>query len=129
MRTKPIRRDEIRYCWDIETMPASGMRKGEPITKLWAPLLRDLDQERRRDWESWVEKGISSADDPPEPISVPHPYCLCRCRHCGTRSTRPRGAWDTTAARCSTVQTNASKPPIRCSSPRPSRHARNNVPL
>jgi hypothetical protein len=85
MRTKPIRRDEIRCCWDIETMPANGMCKGRdgdlvPITKLWAPLLRALDQERKETWESWPPhlKG-----DRPEPITVPAPYRKWRCRHCG----------------------------------------------
>jgi hypothetical protein len=84
-RTKPIRRDEIRYSWDIGTMPASSMRKSrdgglEPVANLWARLLRSLDQERRESWESWRPqlKG-----DPPEPIKVPRPYRKSRCRHCG----------------------------------------------
>jgi hypothetical protein len=87
-RTKPVQRDEIRCGWRIETMPVSSMYKNrdgdlEPIANLWAPLLRSLDQERREDWEDWVKGGLSSADSPPEPITVPHPYRKLMCRHCG----------------------------------------------
>jgi len=80
-RTKPVKRDEIRCCWDIETMPASSMRKNrdgdlEPIAELWAPLLRELNLEN----EEWVSKGLSGLY---EPITVPAPYRKWRCRRCG----------------------------------------------
>jgi hypothetical protein len=83
MRTKPIRRDEIRYQGDIETMPASGMRKGKPIAELWAPLLRSLDQDRKETWQHWVRSGLESADNPPEPLTVPRPYRKRNCLRCG----------------------------------------------
>jgi hypothetical protein len=87
-RTKPVTRDEIRCGYRIETMPANSMHKNrdgdlEPIADLWAPLLRSLDQERKQDWEGWVKAGLDSADRPPEPITVPHPYYKRICRHCG----------------------------------------------
>jgi hypothetical protein len=84
-RTKPVSRDEIRCSWDIQTMPASSMRKNrdgklEPIPKLWATLLRSLDQERKETWESWPPQ---LQGDPPEPVKVPEPYDKCFCRQCG----------------------------------------------
>ena len=65
-------------------MPANGMCKGRdgdlvPITKLWAPLLRELDQENKETWESWPPE---LQGDPPKPLSVPRPYRKLFCRHC-----------------------------------------------
>ena len=47
MRTKPVRREEVRFDEErITTLPADSLRQGqfdrEPIPKLWAPLLRSL---------------------------------------------------------------------------------------
>ena len=87
-RTKPVTRDEIRFGWCIETMPANSLRKNrdgdlEPIANLWAPLLRALDQKQRETWKRWVKRGIDKGDNPPEPITMPRPFRKRICRHCG----------------------------------------------
>jgi hypothetical protein len=53
----------------------------EPIAKLWAPLLRELNLENRKLHEGWLSKGLSEGAY--EPISVPRPYRRWYCRHCG----------------------------------------------
>jgi hypothetical protein len=55
MRSNPITRDEIRlhHSRGVTTMPANSLRKPrvgispEPIPKLWRPLLRALNQDRK----------------------------------------------------------------------------------
>jgi hypothetical protein len=99
-RTKPIQRDEIRFGGRyITTAPAGTMRKDrhggvKPTNpKLWAPLLRSLDQQEREMWEGWVKRGLSSADDPPKPVTAPQwrEAVRCYCRQCLRWFYRERG--------------------------------------
>jgi hypothetical protein len=74
MRTKPIQRDEIRLDGlRIIALPINSVRRGknglEPIKKLWAPLLRSINAEEKKQWEDWVRRGISSREKF-EPIRV-----------------------------------------------------------
>jgi hypothetical protein len=102
MRIKPVRRDEVRFSGGyrgITTAPANSMRKDrhgglEPVNvKLWAPLLRLLDQKERELWKSWVPLGLASADSPPKPITAPRwqRAARCWCRRCGRAFYRERG--------------------------------------
>jgi hypothetical protein len=108
MRTKPIRRDEVRfngYC--ITTMPANSVRKRrdsiilvEPIPKLWVPLLRSLNRVARREWAAaraapdrfpalTALLGPQPKKRKRQPITVPLPAHwgiyggVQTCRHCG----------------------------------------------
>ena len=74
MRTKPVRREEVRFDEErITTLPADSLRQGqfdrEPIPKLWAPLLRSL--KAKQPW--------------------PYSRGKRKCRHCGCKFYRVPG--------------------------------------
>jgi hypothetical protein len=86
MRSKPIKRDEVRFDgWRITTLPANSVRKNrqgelETVRELWEPLLRSL----RR-----VNKRVL--------IRLPQPRTQWRwsdkpetCRHCQRQFYRTR---------------------------------------
>lgn len=99
MRQQPISRDEVRFNGNrITTLPLDSVTKGdewwsrrEPISGLWAPLLRSLNRKRLSLWkanadfrEQAAKAGVRVSTKPPEPISAPYPYGFpCTCRHCG----------------------------------------------
>lgn len=94
MRHKPVNRDEIKFnehSGSIRTLPADAVRtmKGrrftvEPIRKLWAPLLRQLNRAARKRWDGYSEQykrrfGFT-------PIKCPKPDGFLAhqpCDHCG----------------------------------------------
>jgi hypothetical protein len=99
MRTKPIRRDEVRFDGSrITTLPRNSVRLDkwgdpQPIRKLWAPLLRALDRAQRvafakrvAEWDSpaavanrdaSMQAGIGAwafkRPEPPPSITTPRP--------------------------------------------------------
>jgi hypothetical protein len=90
MRTKPITRDEIRYdVRGIVALPINSVRKGknglEPIKKLWAPLLRSLNEAEKKHWESMVEfrAAMGWESKGPTPIMVSrYGWAEYYCHHC-----------------------------------------------
>jgi hypothetical protein len=88
-RTKPVTRDEIRVGYNVETLPASSVRKSadgglEPIPKLWGPVLRELNLAGQKLREEWASRGIPTS--PHRSIEVPPPLTYWGksfCRVCG----------------------------------------------
>jgi predicted nucleic acid-binding Zn ribbon protein len=78
MRTKPVRRDEVRIKGAgayIATLPADSVEKDDwgryvPIKRLWTPLLRSLNRGRKK-----------------QSVTCPQPYSYYArtCPYCGRR--------------------------------------------
>ena len=89
MRKRPITRDEVRVdYYEVRTLPGGSFHPdtGQPIARLWQPLLDSLRREEREWWESgpaanpglWGEFGESR-------VKVVYPDTQASCRHCGRR--------------------------------------------
>lgn len=106
MRHKPVTRDEVRFDGQrITTVPADAVHQLEPIPKLWAPLLRQLNEASKNEWEAGTpvreerERIFATVGFGPEtwtPITAPRPRWRSerQCRRCGrmfyTAATRLR---------------------------------------
>jgi endogenous inhibitor of DNA gyrase (YacG/DUF329 family) len=94
MRTKPVRRDEVRYSYPgFTAFPIDSMRKHDkwrylvPVAKLWRPLLRQLDEEEKKLWEHYAQIGmpISRERTPVRAPDLIYPETKFACRQCGRR--------------------------------------------
>ena len=55
MRKRPITRDEVRVdYYEVRTLPGGSFHRdtGQPIARLWQPLLDSLRQQEHEWWES-----------------------------------------------------------------------------
>ena len=89
MRTRPITRDEVRVDhYEVRTLPGDSFHRdtGQPVARLWQPLLDSLRQQEHEWWESgpatnpelWGEFGESR-------VRVVSPDRQATCRQCGRR--------------------------------------------
>ena len=89
MRRKPVTRDEVRFDgWShITTLPVDAVRKKsktkfydyEIIRRLWTPLLRQLNQAKKQEWQSEPKEHRGKF------YSIEYPEVGWRtrfCRHC-----------------------------------------------
>ena len=123
MRRKPVTRSEIRFDGSrITTLPVDAVRIVSDrdfswreyivaIPGLWAPLLFELTEWRKRDKEQWHHfyNAIERANGlplrswkPPEPVSLPERYAVARyrggvslgtCQHWGANSIASNGRY------------------------------------
>lgn len=100
MRRKPVSRSEIRFdgfYGRVRTLPVDAVRPGEdagfgdkyivPIPKLWAALLQELTEWRKRDVACW-QAAFGFRQNPPDPVRLSESYHpmllrLRACQRCG----------------------------------------------
>jgi len=117
MRRKPVTRSEIRFNGrHITTLPVDAVRKDEfghiaPIRELWGPLLRTLNEWRKRDDEraqAFKAIGFPARQRKPVPIRLPIRFVrpeprLCACQQCGREFYRAYGSGLYCSDRCAEI--------------------------
>jgi hypothetical protein len=121
MRRKPVTRSEIRFD-RIATLPVDAVRIEVPdkdlpwneyivpIRKLWAPLLRELTEWRKRDVAKW-QAAFGFPQKPPEPVSLAKRYFVDRMRGGVTIGTCKPASSIACTATIAIARTTVPKPP------------------
>jgi hypothetical protein len=88
MRKRPITRDEVRVQhYAVRTLPGGSFHRdtGQPIARLWQPLLNSLRQQEREWWESGPATKPELWGEFKSLVAVATPDTQATCRHCGRR--------------------------------------------
>jgi hypothetical protein len=91
MRKRPITRDEVRvHHYAVWTLPGGSFYRdakqaGQPIARLWQPLLNQLRQQERAWWESGPAARPELWGEFESHVAVAYPDTQASCRHCGRR--------------------------------------------
>jgi hypothetical protein len=88
MRKRPITRDEVRVQhYAVRTLPGGSFHRdtGQPIARLWQPLLDSLRQQEREWWESGPAAKPELWGEFKSQVAVATPSTQATCRHCGRR--------------------------------------------
>jgi hypothetical protein len=88
MRKRPITRDEVRVQhFMVRTLPGGSFHRdtGQPIARLWQPLLDQLRQQEREWWESGPVTKPELWGEFKSHVVVATPDTQATCHHCGRR--------------------------------------------
>jgi hypothetical protein len=91
MRKKPISRDEVRIeHYAVWTLPMGsfhrdGEQAGQPIARLWQPLLDQLRLQEREWWDSGPATQPELWGEFKSHVAVAYPDTQASCRLCGRR--------------------------------------------
>ena len=88
MRKRPITRDEVRVdYYEVRTLPGGSFHRdtGQPIARLWQPLLDQLRRQEREWWESGPATDPEWWGEFKSRVAVATPDRRTTCVHCGRR--------------------------------------------
>jgi hypothetical protein len=87
MRKRPVGRDEVRvHHYEVRTLPGGSFhRDGQPIARLWQPLLDTLRQQHREWWDGGPAAAPELWGEFKPRVRVVDPDTQATCRQCGRR--------------------------------------------